>query len=139
MPRQMNQQKITFIVNGNTYSLAASDPASIRAMAQADRQQLILLLESVKRQDALARTTVDNLAAGANAPPPPVHKPADTHQHLPGGVAPPERLGAGDIDALMARLAFEEKASRKPAVSRQRIYTIAAGCTAAIIALVVIF
>jgi hypothetical protein len=135
----MNQKKITFVVNGNTYSLAASDPASIREMALADRQQLILLLESVKRQDALAQATVDNLANGANASPTPSQKPADTHKHPPGGVANPERLGAGDIDALMARLAFEEKASRKPAVSRQRIYTIAAGCTAAIIALAVIF
>ena len=135
----MNQQKITFIVNGNTYSLTAADPASIRAMPPADRQQLVLLLESVKRQDAMASATVDNLAAGAIVHPAPAHKPADAHKHLPGGVENPERLGAGDIDALMARLAFEEKASRKPAVSRQRIYTIAAGCTVAIMALVALF
>ncbi len=135
----MNQQKITCIVNGNTYSVTAADPASILAMPPADRQQLILLLESVKQQDALASAAVDSLAAGANAPPAPAHKPIGAHNHLPGGVGNPERLGAGDIDALMARLAFEEKASRKPAVSRQSIYTIAAGCTVAIIALVALF
>ena len=55
----MEQSKITFIVNGNTHSLRASDSAAIRDIPADERKQLIAFLEAVKVQDNLANTAVN--------------------------------------------------------------------------------
>ena len=92
----MNQPEITFVVNGNAYSLHPGDAAAVGTIPAADRQQLIALLETVKD----AERTANRIAE-------------DSRQVVSGAVPysveqiKPERMGAGDADALMARLVME--------------------------------
>lgn len=135
----MEQPKITFIIDSKTYSLRAHDAEALRNIPSADRQQLIELLEALKRQDALAQAAVQNAVDRAKIP----------TKNLPNGrqnggapehKAPmPERLGSGDIDALMARLIMEEKRDKKPGLTTQDFAKWVAGLTVAIILLVLIF
>ena len=43
-------------------------------------------------------------------------------QESVGAVAKPERLGAGDVDALMAKLIAEEKQNKRPGITKSDIY-----------------
>jgi hypothetical protein len=135
----MEQPKITFIINGKTYSLLANDAKAIRDIPGADRQQLILLLEAIKQQDILARAAVQNAVDRAKISSElPVNRPASGD--APDHTAPkPERLGSGDVDALMERLIMEEKRDKKPGVTTQDLVKWVAGLTVAIILLVLIF
>ena len=135
----MEQPKITFIINDKTYSLTANDVRAIRDIPGADRQQLILLLEAIKQQDILARAAVQNAVDRAKIPSElPVNRPASGD--VPGHTAPkPERLGSGDVDALMERLIMEEKRDKKPGLTTQDLVKWVAGLTVAIILLVLIF
>ncbi|MDH4039407.1 MAG: hypothetical protein OEW92_05715 [Gammaproteobacteria bacterium] len=126
----MENPVITFVVNGKTYSLRASDSAALGAIPQAERQQLIALLEAVKQQDdrarALVQQAVDKAKAAAQGP-------------QAGARAPrPERLGSGDVDALMARLVMEEQRSRKPGPTRQDLYKWVLGVGVVIVLLVLV-
>jgi hypothetical protein len=118
----MKQPTITFIISGTTYSLCASDTDAIRKLPAIDRQHLVTLLEQVKYQESLSVAAVQKLVDKAT-----LHSRSATS--IPAtGIQPgykdtkPERLGSGDIDALMARLVLEEKRSRKPAVTKGGIY-----------------
>ena len=135
----MDQPRITFVINDNTYSLQPTDQQAITAISNADRQQLLALLEAIKTHDTLCRVEVQKAAeraeillqnggegATANA----------THSHPSPR---PERLGSGDADALMARLAMEEKLNRKPGVTKNTVYKFAAGIAVVIILLTAIF
>lgn len=110
----MERSRITFIINGNTYSLGVDDVAAIGSIPAADRQQLLALLEAVREQEKraaeIARTAVLKL-----------HSPPSA---LPAGDRPvvAERMGRGDVDALMARLIMEENRSKKPLPTRQGMY-----------------
>jgi hypothetical protein len=82
----------------------------------------VTLLEQVKYQESLSVAAVQKLVDKAT-----LHSRSATN--IPAtGIQPghkdtkPERLGSGDIDALMARLVLEEKRSRKPAVTKRGIY-----------------
>jgi hypothetical protein len=107
------QTPITVIVNGRTYTLSPGMSEAMRSMLPGDRGQLIELLEALREQERLSRAAVDAAAASAMAA---------------GGVAgamaspKPERLGSGDVDALMARLVMEEQRNRKPPISRGSLY-----------------
>ena len=120
----MEQAAITFIVNGKTFSVRAGDAAALGAIPQAERQQLVALLEALKQQDARAAA----LAQGA------VER-ARTTSRTPQ----PERLGGGDVDALMARLVLEESRNRKPGPTRQDLYKWLLGFAAIVVVLVLIF
>ncbi|MCB1699678.1 MAG: hypothetical protein H6985_17715 [Pseudomonadales bacterium] len=129
----MDQPTITFFLNGKTYSLRPGDTAAIGAIPSEDRQVLLALLESVKQQEdlamAVARRAVDKARGashGVTAPPGP--RPAAG-----------ERLGSGDVDALMARLVMEENRNRKPALTRQGMYKWVLGSAAIIILLLLLF
>jgi hypothetical protein len=118
----MKQPTITFIINGTTYSLCASDTKAIRNIPTVDRQHLITLLEQVKDQERLSVAAVQQEMDKAkfysrNA----TSVPAAAIQPAPNDIKP-ERLGSGDIDALMARLVLEDKRSRKPALTKRGIY-----------------
>ena len=121
----MNQSGITFVVNGNAYSLRPDDVAGVGAIPAADRQQLIALLETLKQ----AESTVSALAEGAR-------------REVAGidmGRIKPERLGAGDADALMARLVMEENIQKKPIPTRQSLYKWIAVFAVVVIFVVVVF
>lgn len=98
------QTPITVIVNGRTYTLSPGMSEAMRSMLPGDRGQLIELLEALREQERLSRAAVDAAAASAMASP------------------KPERLGSGDVDALMARLVMEEQRNRKPPISRGSLY-----------------
>jgi hypothetical protein len=131
----MEQPKITFVINGKTFSLRASDAQAIRDVPAADRQQLIVLLEAIKQQDVLAQAAVQNAVDRAIIPlDGPENKGTPDHK-----VPKPERLGSGDIDALMTRLIMEEKRDKKPGLTSRGLVKWVVGLTGAIILLVLIF
>jgi hypothetical protein len=135
----MEQPKITFIINDKTYSLIASDARAIRDIPSADRQQLILLLDAIKQQDALAQVAVQHAVERAQvSTKPPVTGP-ENGGTLDQKAPKPERLGSGDIDAMMTRLIMEEKRDKKPGLTTQDLVKWVAGLTVAIILLVLIF
>ena len=124
----MQQSAITVVINGSAYSLRADDVAAVSAMPAADRQQLLALLEALKGAERTADRIVQNslrVAAGA----------------APHGVdqVKPERLGAGDADALMARLVMEENRHKKPLPTRQSLYKWVTVFAVVVVLLVVIF
>ena len=129
----MEQARITFVINGKTFSLRASDGDGIGAMPAPERQQLIDLLEAVKQHESrtreVARRALDKaaLSGGAAAGTPGDYRPA-------GG----ERLGSGDVDALMARLVAEDNRKRNPGPTRQDLYKWVLGIGVVFILLVLI-
>ena len=135
----MEQSKITFIVNGNTHSLRPSDSAAIRDIPADERQQLIALLEAVKVQDNLANAAIHNAVARATGREHSASSPAGIGAVGNSRPPAPERLGRGDVDALMARLVLEEKHGRKAGPTKQGIYKLAAGIAIGLIVLVMIF
>lgn len=135
----MEQSKITFIVNGNTYSLRASDSAAIRDIPADQRQQLIALLEAVKVQDSLSSAAVNSAVERAKGRAQPASNSPGTVTVDTPQPQVPERLGRGDVDALMARLVLEEKHQRKTGPTKQGIYKLAAGIAFGLILLVLIF
>jgi hypothetical protein len=129
----MEQTRITFVINGKTFSLRASDGEGIGAMPAPERQQLIDLLEAVKQHESRAREVAQRaldkaaLTGGAAAGAARDYRPA-------GG----ERLGSGDVDALMARLVAEDNRKRNPGPTRQDLYKWVLGIGVVFILLVLI-
>lgn len=134
----MKQPTITFIINGTTYSLCASDTGAIRKIPAIDRQHLVTLLEQVKDQENLSAAAVqqemDKARFYSRSP---TSVPAAVIQPGQGDIAP-ERLGGGDIDALMARLVLEDKRSRKPTLTKRGIYKVIGVFAVLVVLLVVI-
>ena len=120
----MKQPTIIFIINGTTYSLCASDTKAIRNIPSVDRHHLVTLLEQVKHQERLSVDVVQQEIDKAK------FYSRDAKSVPEAGIQPDhkaiksERLGSGDIDALMARLVLEEKRSRKPALTKRGIYKV---------------
>lgn len=137
----MNSDKITFVINGNTYSISASDPKAIASIASPDKKALLTLLESLKQQQAaidqrtnqqLAQAAIASSAVGASANIPSAGALSDKPQKI-------ERLGRGDADALMAKLIMEEKAKQKNIPNQSSFYKWIFGISAAIIILIFVF
>jgi hypothetical protein len=133
----MKQPKITFTINGAVYSLSASDTEAIRKIPASDRQHLVVLLEQVKYQESLSTAAVQQAvdkakrySRSATSVPAVSMQPGQK-----GGNA--ERLGNGDVDALMARLVLEEKRSRKPAPTKRGVYKVIGVCAVVAVLLVV--
>jgi hypothetical protein len=134
----MAQPRITVIINGTTYSLCADNAEAIGHMPAEDRLHLLALLEVVRRNgDPPPATAPVTRAAPQNpSPTPPGARPAVTRRASDN--AAPARMGSGDIDALMARLAAEEQRSRKPGLTRAGIYKLTGGLLMLIFLLVVV-
>jgi len=133
----MAEPRITIIINGTTYSLCADNAEAIGHMPLVDRQHLITLLDVV-------RSRTDPAQVPAPRPSPAAAIAAPGKPATPVGAAPvtareatPERMGSGDIDALMARLAAEDSQRRKPALTRAAIYKVTGGFLLLILLLVV--
>jgi len=133
----MKQPTITVIIGGNTYSLCADDIESIRNLPDSDRQQLISLLKAVNQQVPLTTAPANKAADRADTSP-------DTTTGTLAGDAPdyestkPERLGGGDVDALMAQLIHEEKSKQNPGLTRQTIYKFAIWFAVIVILLILV-
>lgn len=134
----MHYPRITFVIKDNTYSIDAADEAAIRNIPVEDRRHLINLLEAVKRQHSLSLARVSNVLDKTTISPVSIPGKTAAAAHNPSAAINPTRLGSGDIDALMARLAVEEKRTRKPVVTRTGIYKITAGFLLLIFILVLI-
>ena len=134
----MAEEPITFVIDGRTYRVRSGDSMAIGAIPAEDRRRLISLLEAVKEQDRLAdsaiREVVDRTRSagqsGAVATP--------TMETPVPGAAGAGRLGSGDIDNLVARLAMEERQSRKAMPSRSGVYKWGVGLAALVFLLIVI-
>jgi len=114
----MNSGAITFVIGGVTYRLSAGDTNAIRNIPEADRAELIALLEAVQAQDVASKAAVQAAAASATIS-------TSSPVGASGGPLPKaERLGSGDVDALMAKLIMEEKRERKPGLTKQGIYKV---------------
>ena len=134
----MEQPTITFILNGNAYSLCSGDTETIRKMPSAVRQQLITLLEAVKREDQLAKAAVQQAVNKAKLSSPATTKSLSAGDPPGFAAVKPERLGAGDVDALMARLIMEEKQNQKPSLTKKTLYKWLAGFFVVVILLILI-
>ncbi len=126
----MSQAPITIIINNNTYTLSATNIESLRGIPDADRQQLIALLEVMKQQERTLQPPHQQATTRANTS---VVKPTS----LP--TTRPERLGSGDVDNIMAQLIMEERANQKPEITTQTIYKWAAIAAIVIIFLAAVF
>jgi len=112
----MSQPTITFIINKIPYALTATNVEAIKKMPSADRQQLMALLEAIKREE--------------NATQPSTIKAASTQSSAPQYISP---------DALMSQLAMEDKLNQKPGLTIQSVYKWVAGITVGIIVLILVF
>ena len=131
----MDESRITFVINGKTFSLRASDGEGIGAVPAAERQQLVDLLEAVKQQENRAREIARRAMGNATTSPGGIARVAEPN-YSPGRG---ERLGTGDVDALMARLVAEDSRNRKPGLTREGLLKWVLGAVAVIILLVLIF
>ena len=111
----MSQPKITFIINKIPYALTANDVEAIQKMPSADRQQLMALLEAIKREETAAQ--------------PPSTKPASAQA--------PARQNI-DPDALMAQLAMQDRLNQKPTLTKQSVYKWVIGITVGFFVLILI-
>lgn len=134
----MEQPTITFIINGATYSLSASNAEAIRNIPKTDRQQLMTLLEAVKHQEILSLAAVQKAVDSARLPSRSALKADEAGSPVNYSNTKPERLGSGDVDALMARLIQEEKRNQKPGLTQWSIYKVVAGLAAVLILIVLI-
>ena len=135
----MNYPRITFIINGTTYSLCASETEAMKNIPDADRGQLITLLEALKRQDASSKESVDRAVSYATRSVPAAAATFTALEERPAmPQAKPERLGTGDVDALMARLVMEEKQGKKQGLTKQGVYKGLAGFLVLVVLLVII-
>jgi hypothetical protein len=134
----MAEPRITIIINGTTYSLCADNAEAIGNMPLADRQHLLTLLEAVRSKTApeLPATPGSPDTSRITTPSPPAMAVA-TARHVASN-AKPERMGSGDIDALMARLAAEDSRSRKPSLTRSGVYKALGGVLLFLLLMVVI-
>lgn len=136
----MNHPRITFIINSTTYSLCAADTEAMSNIPAADRMQLIALLEALKSQNATSQEAVEKAVHYATRATPAASVSSDS-SYVAGQIeqnVKPERLGAGDVDALMVRLAMEENRNKKQGLTKQGIYKGLAGFVAVVIFLAIV-
>ncbi len=129
----MNQPAITVIINNNSYRLSTRNVEAIRRMPNAERQQLIALLEIVKQQPSAVPSAVRPATTQTTSTVYNTGNPIN-HQTMKS-----ERLGSGDVDSLMAQLIMEERSQQKPGLTKQTIYKWVGGIAVVIILLVVVW
>lgn len=135
----MSAPTITVVVNGNAYKLSATDRVGLAAVKPSDRQALLTLLEALKQCDQAASQAVEQAVAAARrsqATGPSSHVAAKS---VPAEPLTGERMGSGDVDALMARLIAEDQQSRQSKSKPQTLIKAVAVLAAIIVLLVIIF
>lgn len=121
----MNNAKITFVINGNTYSISSTDKEAINSIPASDKQALIALLESVKQQDQIAFENMQqriNKAKQAQQKTIQQSNQQPTQPNSTGQVLGEKPMGAGDVDNVMARLMLEEKRNQKQLPTKNTMY-----------------
>ena len=118
----MNQPNITVVIEGRTYTLRADDAAGMGDIPGEDRDRLINLLEMLKARREQSRRQVQAALARSSGSADVAPRPATVASAAP----PKERVGKGDVDAIMARLIIEERQNKKPGIRPSTIYKTAA-------------
>jgi hypothetical protein len=131
----MEQPEITVVINGKAYSLGAGDAEAIGAIPPTERQQLIALLEAVKEQELRANEVTHRALEKAQ----PASQVAQGAGQLEHRQIRAERLGSGDVDALMSRLVMEESRDRRSVPTRQSLYKWIAVFAVVVIVLILVF
>ncbi len=134
----MDQQKITIVVGSKTYTFHPGDAQAIREIPSTERQQLISLLEAVKQQENLADIAVRGALERARNLSPTAAGDMTGRASAEHPMTKTDRLGSGDVDALMARLVMEEKNNRKPGLSSKSLYKFLIGFAIVVLLLVLI-
>lgn len=131
----MEQSVITVVINGNAYNFGAGNTGPLDAIPAAERQQLIALLEAIKeeerRSNQIARTALEHAKSSGQG--------LTSGGQVDNSQMKPERMGSGDVDALMARLVMEESRDKRPVLTRQGLYKWIAVFAVVIILLVLVF
>lgn len=137
----MTANKITFVINGNTYSISPDDPNALTSIASSDQAALLTLFESLKQQRAslelranqrLAQSSTSSSAIAAAS------NNSSDNKSLAQSTKR-ERLGRGDAEALMAKLIMEEKAKQKQQPSPSSFYKWILGIAGLIIICIILF
>ncbi|MDH5387840.1 MAG: hypothetical protein OEY06_05280 [Gammaproteobacteria bacterium] len=111
----MNQQDIIVIINKKPYTLNASDVEKIRNIPSVDRQQLIVLLEAIKREEVSTQQMAAKVSAITST------ISSDTSNVSGSQYMQPERQASADPDALMAQLIMEDQRNKKPGLTKHSI------------------
>jgi hypothetical protein len=128
----MKQSPIIVIINKKPYTLYTSDIESIRDIPNADRQQLVTLLEAIKQLNNPAQSVTQQVTAK-------VGLTSQVAEDAPDIASMrPERLRSGDADAVMAQLIMEEDLNKNPGLTKHSIYKWIGGAAVIIILLVII-
>ena len=137
----MINSTVTCIVNGKTYRLCVDDTKGMRTMSSVDRQQLIDVLEVLKKQQPPVKPVVQHVVQHTEQHAE-QHTVQDSVQNVTqqgaGEVKPRSNYPThvGDANALAAQLLQEEKNKQKPPLTKRTIYKWIGGLT--IVALVLI-
>ena len=110
----MNQQDIIVIINKKPHTLNAGDAEKIRNIPSADRQQLIVLLEAIKREELSAQQRAAKVDAITSS----ISDSASTTS-VQQAILP--EMGRADPDAIMAQLIMEDKSNQKPGLTKHSI------------------
>ncbi|MCW8924226.1 MAG: hypothetical protein OQK69_11455 [Gammaproteobacteria bacterium] len=124
----MKQSDIIIIINKKPYTLNVSNAEAIRSIPSTDRRQLITLLEVIKAEEVSAHQSALNVNASIDT--------SSTETGNTPGKGLPERLRAGDVDAVMAQLIMEEDLKKKPGLTKQTIHKWIAVIAVSIILLI---
>ncbi len=137
----MENPSITFIINGNTYSLRATDSDAISKINNTDRQHLIGLLGAVERQEQASKQTVQRTADSLKVLTETSSNAIESSTHSRKAVkesVETERLSGPQVDDLMARLVMEEAQHKKPGLTKSGVYKFVGILAIVIIALILI-
>lgn len=125
----MKQSEIIVIINKKPYTLSATNTEAIRSIPGADRQQLITVLEAIKREEGSVQLAADSILSS---------QVTASTSCVSNQEVLPERLRNGDVDAVMAQLTMEEDLKKKPGLTKQTIHKWMAAVVVCIILLILI-
>ena len=128
----MKQSEIIVIINKKPYTLSASNAEAIRSIPSADRQQLITVLEAIKREEGSVQVAANSILTSQ------VAASASCAGKVQEREVLPERLRSGDVDAVMAQLIMEEDLKKKPGLTKQTIHKWVVAVAVSIILLILI-
>lgn len=138
----MSLKPITIVVNDTPYRLDLGDRESLQQLSPADRAQLIILLEALKRQPEAQAPGVDQtrepLVDITDVPSLTAVQPGRATEQGSASTTSNTRLGSGDVDAIFAQLVMQENMNSKPPLTARSLYTFILGVAVVIVLLIVL-
>lgn len=135
----MENSSITFIINGNTYSVRAADLDAIEKIEKVDRQKLVALLEVIKDQEEVSKLAVQRTADEATTEADSsVSSEGDGRSIFAEKAIEGDRLSGSEVENLMARLIMEERKKTKPGLTKSGIYKFVAAFAIVVIIFILV-